>query len=139
MVIEPNREILPLGMAPPRPRIRYQFPKRMRLLVASDFERVFAARSSAGDGMIVLYGAPSGLEYPRLGLVVSRKLGNSVARSRWKRALREAFRLTQHALPPLDLVCLPRPAAQRDTHRLCESFPVLATRIARRFERDKQG
>lgn len=139
MVIEPKSELFPLGMAPPCPMASYQFPKRKRLLVASDFERVFAARSSAADGMLVLYGAPSGLEYPRLGLVVSRRLGNSVARNRWKRALREAFRLTQHALPPLDLVCLPRPAARPEFHRLCESFPVLATRIARRFERDKQG
>ena len=116
----------------------FRFSKRMRLLSASDFERVFAARSSAGDALIVLYGAANHLGYPRLGLTVSRKAGGSVARNRWKRALREAFRLTQHELPPLDLVCIPRAGAAPDAARLRESFKTLAARIARRLGRVEQ-
>src|SRR6476660_3224228 len=85
-----------------------RFPKRARLLRASEFERVFQARNSASDAWLVLYGAASELEHPRIGLTVSRRVGNAVVRNRWKRLLREAFRLSQNQLPPLDLVCVVR-------------------------------
>jgi ribonuclease P protein component len=112
----------------------YRFPKRMRLLKPNDFERVFAARRSAGDGFMVLYGAPSNFTHSRLGLTVSRKVGSAVVRNRWKRALREAFRLVQHELPPLDIICIPRAGAEPDVRRLCKSFPSLSARVARQFE-----
>lgn len=115
--------------------IDQRFPKRMRLLTAADFERVFAMRASASDGTLVIYGAPNDLDHPRLGLTVSRKIGNAVRRNRWKRLLREAFRLTYHELPTLDLVCLPRPSAEPDLHNLHASFRSLTTRIARQLAR----
>jgi ribonuclease P protein component len=47
----------------------------------------------------------------RLGVVVSRKVGGSVVRSRAKRLLRESFRLHQHEFTePLDLVLVARPS-----------------------------
>ena len=116
----------------------FRFPKRMRLLTASDFERVFQARRSAGDEFVVLYGAANNLQYPRLGLAVSRKVGGAVARNRWKRALREAFRLAQHDLPPLDLVCIPRAGAKPSVAHVRRSFLTLSKRILRQLERDNE-
>ena len=47
----------------------------------------------------------------RLGVVVSKKVGGSVVRSRAKRLLRESFRLHQHELlQALDLVLVARPS-----------------------------
>jgi ribonuclease P protein component len=114
----------------------FRFPKRVRLLRAREFERVFAARASAADAWIALYGAANDVGYPRLGLTVSRRIGGAAARNRWKRLLREAFRLTQHQLPPLDLVCVARAAAPPELRQLMETFPALATRIERRLNRD---
>ena len=105
------------------------FPKRVRLLKSAEFDRVFGRRCSFADGLIVVYFATGESERPRLGLVVSRKCGNAVVRNRWKRALREAFRLVQHELPRhLDLVVLPKRGAKPDVARLQASFAKLAAR-----------
>ena len=113
------------------------FPKAVRLLKPADFDRVFQERCSFADGSILLYCARGERVRPRLGLVVSRKCGNAVVRNRWKRALREAFRLVQHELPRhLDLVALPRRGAKPNVARLQASFQQLATRGDERLRRD---
>jgi ribonuclease P protein component len=108
------------------------FPKRVRLLRPSDFERVFAARSSAVDASIALHGAANDLGHPRIGLVVSRRIGGAVVRNRWKRLLREAFRLTQGELPALDLVCIARADKPPALTELKISLAQLAGRIERK-------
>jgi ribonuclease P protein component len=110
------------------------FPKRVRLLKASEFERVFDARNSASDQWIVLHGASNELGFPRLGLTVSRQRGGAVERNRWKRLLREAFRLSQHNLPPLDLVCVARAQAPPRLNQLVESLLGLSGRIQTKIE-----
>ena len=54
------------------------FPKRLRLLKPSEFDRVMRSRVSAVDGVMRLYGAANELGHPRLGLTVSRRMGNAV-------------------------------------------------------------
>jgi len=106
----------------------YDFPKSVRLLTSADFDRVFARRCSTSNRLIIAYFAPSDYERPRLGLVVSKKIGNAVVRNRWKRSLREAFRLVQHELPRnLDVVVLPRRGAEPNVEQLQESLRQLAT------------
>jgi ribonuclease P protein component len=113
----------------------HQFPKTLRLLEPREFERVFAARLSAGDEWIVIHGIGNQLGRPRLGLTVSRKVGGAAARNRWKRLLREAFRLTQHELPALDLVCAPRTSKSPGLTQLRESLNSLAKRIERKADK----
>jgi ribonuclease P protein component len=109
-----------------------QFPKTRRLLKSDEFERAFQRRRSHSDGMLIVYGCENGLPVARLGLVVSRKAGNAVVRNRWKRCLREAFRLAQDELPAgLDLVVLPRAGATPTTPRLRRSLCELASRLSR--------
>jgi ribonuclease P protein component len=110
------------------------FPKRMRVLNAKDFERVFEARVSASDGRLVLYAAANEVGHPRLGLTVSRRIGGATLRNRWKRLLREAFRLSQHELPAFDLVCVPRANSRPQLCDLMESLPALAHRLARKMQ-----
>jgi ribonuclease P protein component len=112
----------------------HRFPKRMRLLRASEFERVFEARNSASDAWIVLYGAASETGYPRIGLTVSRRVGDAVERNRWKRLLREAFRLSQTELPPLDLVCVARGQSPPTLGQMRDSLIALSSRVQRRRE-----
>jgi ribonuclease P protein component len=107
-----------------------RFPKSRRLLKSAEFDRVFQGRRSQGDGVLLLYACENGLKYSRLGLVVSRKTGGAVERARWKRCLREAFRLAQCELPAgLDLVVLPRVGAKPTTAAAKASLVKLAARL----------
>lgn len=60
----------------------------------------------------------------RLGLTVSRRVGNAVVRNRVKRRLREAFRLARPELAAgFDVVLLARSPARRATfHELQDDF-----------------
>jgi ribonuclease P protein component len=111
----------------------HRFQKRLRLLSPKEFERVFAARVSVSDSWLVLHGDASAAGHPRLGLTVPRRVGGAVVRNRWKRLLREAFRLNQHELPAIDFVCVPRSTAP-ELRQLVESLHLLAQRLERKLQ-----
>jgi ribonuclease P protein component len=108
---------------------QFSFPPRLRLLKPRDFQRVMQARVSATDGMLRMYGAANEVNHARLGLTVSRRVGNATVRNIWKRALREAFRLSQHDLPGCDIVCIPHRDSAPNVARLIESLGKLSRRI----------
>ena len=115
-------------------REKLGFPKSARLLKSAQFDRVMKRRQSASDGLIVLYATLNDCQHSRLGLIVSRKCGNAVVRNRWKRMIREAFRLELPNLPQsLDVVVLPRRGAAPDVARLRKSLTTLATKLEERL------
>jgi ribonuclease P protein component len=121
------------------PAGRLGLPKGARILRPADFARIYERRCSTASGPLVLYAAPR-LEPTgdsRVGLSVSRRIGNAVVRNRWKRRLREAFRQVRHRLPPAtDYVIVVRggdPGTGAEAARRAESvIEALAARVTGR-------
>lgn len=113
----------------------FGFPRELRLRKSAEFDRVFAARASVADGNLIVHAAANELEHSRLGLAVSRRVGKAVQRNRWKRLIREAFRLSRAELPVgYDFVVLPR----RPQPPLLADLQQSLIRLARRASQ-KQG
>ena len=110
------------------------FSRDQRLRRQADFDRVFQQNTYATDKCLVIRACKSGLPHSRLGLSVSRKVGNAVQRNRWKRLIREAFRTQQDKLPAgLDLVVRPRKGAQPAHEAIARSLLKLTNVIQRRL------
>ena len=58
----------------------------------SEFKIVFEQGRKFPSKHLILYVLPNRLDHSRLGLAVSKKVGNAVTRNRVKRRLREVFR-----------------------------------------------
>lgn len=60
-------------------------------------QRIGKRRSSK---RLVVYAAPNGLTWSRLGVTVSKKVGKAPRRVRWKRLIREVFRRNKDTFSP---------------------------------------
>jgi len=109
------------------------FTKKQRLLSREDFARVYQQDHFAADNVLVIRGR-RGAGRSRLGLAVSKKVGNAVVRNRWKRRIREAFRQQQHQTPEgLEIVVRPRKGAVCDFDAIYKSLGKLMQRLDRKM------
>jgi ribonuclease P protein component len=93
------------------------FPPRLRLRRTADYRRVQRRGRRHHSELLVTVHATNGLDHPRFGLTVSRKVGNAVVRNQVKRWLREAIRRHPAAhdasLAGTDVVFIARSQAAR--------------------------
>jgi len=84
----------------------------------------------------VLFGLENNCGECRLGITVTRKVGNAVRRNRIKRVLREIFRSNRDKLSPsIDLVVNVRqPIVGADSRALEREFLRTFERLARRMQ-----
>ena len=103
-----------------------------KLRKTDDFSSVFRfRRGQRGLGLDVL-ASPNGMNHPRLGLIVPKKvLDRAVERNRARRIFREVFRLRQTDLGGVDMIVRVKLARAPDEYRTeCESLLLAASRRA---------
>jgi ribonuclease P protein component len=95
--------------------LRLKFTKASRLLKSDDFRRVKKYGKRVIGQAAVFDLLSENFPYPRLGLTVSKHFGKAHDRNRFKRLVREAFRLSQHSLPHASIHVSPNKAVNMPT------------------------
>ncbi|MDY6919801.1 MAG: ribonuclease P protein component [Pseudomonadota bacterium] len=115
---------------------QFPFRRHQRLLSAAKFQAVFKQTEGrvSHTAFLMLARNTSPQQPGRLGLVVAKKhLKRAVDRNRFKRVVRDRFRLSQHALQGLDVVILARPGSgQLDSHQLAGELDKYWGKLVRR-------
>lgn len=96
----------------------------------AQFRLVYNKGRSSANKYLVMFWLPNKKDGLRLGISVSKKVGNAVIRNRVKRRLKECFRLSGYSKSDIDIVLIARtPAAEADYASLERSLSALLAKI----------
>lgn len=86
--------------------MKYTFPRTVRLLTKLQFKQVFnKTKQKISKEAFTVYYCNNNLTYPRLGVIVpKREINQASKRNRFKRIVRECFRLNQHGFKGVDIL-----------------------------------
>lgn len=96
------------------------------------FQSVYKNGVSHANKYLIMYIMENGLGMNRIGISVSKKVGNSVVRHRVTRLIRESYRLHENIFNSgLDIVIIARPGAAVISYRETESALLHLCKIHR--------
>ena len=111
----------------------HSLPKSHRLHKAEEFTAVMRFKCQASSDLIQMYVKPNNLAYPRLGLIVAKKVERrAVKRNRAKRIFRETFRMHQRDEKTITLdwiIRLRRPITKTNTLQLTTEAKLLMLQL----------
>lgn len=103
-----------------------------------DFQVVYRTGTSYVNRYLVMYVKENQLGINRIGISVSKKVGNSVVRHRLCRLVRESYRLHEEEFNSgLDIVVVARVSAKERTFREIESALLHLGRLHKIMKRDQ--
>ena len=80
-----------------------------RLRKNAQFSEVYRTHNSFADKFLIMYVRKNGESFNRVGVSISKKVGNSVIRHRLKRLIKESYRLHEKMFNSgLDIVVIAR-------------------------------
>ena len=113
---------------------KLRFPKATHIRSRADFARVYEQGSRMSDAVLLITAARNDEPQTRIGLAVSKRCGNAVHRNRWKRLIREAFRLIRSEMPlGIDLVVQPRAGTEPAAVAVQRSLASLVKRVTKKL------
>lgn len=87
-----------------------------------DFQYVYKKGKSFANKYLIMYQMENHLEKNRVGISVSKKVGNSIVRHRVTRLIRESYRLQEGRFQcGLDIIIIARAGAKGRTYQEIES------------------
>ena len=99
-----------------------KYPHSESLKKNQDFRLIYKEGKSCANRYLVLYVRENGLAKNRLGVSVSKKVGNSVIRHRLTRLIREGYRLQEDRYRcGLDIVVIARTGSKGKNYHEIES------------------
>lgn len=103
-----------------------------------DFQNVYRRGKSYGNKYLVMYLLPNQTESNRIGISVSKKVGNSIVRHHLTRLIRESYRLHEENFQRgYDMIVVARTAAKDKTYHEIESALIHLGRLHNIYEVDK--
>lgn len=104
-----------------------------------DFQLIYKKGKSYANRYLVMYVRENGTSGNRLGLSVSKKVGNSVVRHRVTRLLRESYRLQEeHFRRGYDIIIIARASAKDKSYQEIESAVVHLGKLHHIYLQDTQ-
>ena len=108
--------------------MKYKFSQSIKSNI--DFQRVYKKGRSYANKYLVMYLLENNQEMNRLGISVSKKVGNSVVRHRITRLIRESYRLHEKIFNSgLDIVVIARNSASSVSYYEIESALLHLARL----------
>ena len=105
-----------------------------------DFQNVYKKGTSFANSYLVMYILENGLQENRIGISVSKKVGNSVVRHHLTRLIREIYRLNEHYFKKgLDIIFIVRVNAKSIDYHTLEKALIHVAGIHRVLEKSSNG
>jgi ribonuclease P protein component len=111
--------------------LKFKFPKTARILSKIHYKSVVKAGNKFVGNLIVMDFRRGRSTCPKLGITVSKRYGKAHDRNRFKRVVREAFRLSRDQLPfDIEINVIPRLPAQKVTkHSILNDLDLLIAHL----------
>lgn len=109
--------------------------KSYRIKKNEDFQLIYRKGKSVANRQFVVYRLDNQVTHFRLGISVSKKIGNAVHRNRIKRAIRESFTKHKRDIVAADFIVIARqPADQMSVEEINKSLEHVM-KIAKGFNK----